>query len=136
LGEDAVVDQQVHGSAGDGTRVVDEARWVVRAGGRLILVQPNFPLNPPGYFDDFTDVSIFTDCSLADYLTSEGWTVEGVVPALLPPDDEIACGHAVVHGSLVSQVTHQAPRRSDARHRDSQRRLERDQQHLGSASRQ
>jgi hypothetical protein len=75
---------EADGSAGDGTRVVDEARWVVRAGGRLILVQPNFPLNPGGYFDDFTDVAIFTDCSLADYLTSEGWTVEGVVSALLP----------------------------------------------------
>ena len=67
-----MVDQQVHGSAGDGTRVLAEARRVVQAGRRLILVQPNFRCNPGEYFDDFTDVSIFTDCSLADGLTSEG----------------------------------------------------------------
>jgi hypothetical protein len=46
LVEDAVVDQQVHGSAGDGTRVLAEARRVVRAGGRLILVQPKLPVEP------------------------------------------------------------------------------------------
>jgi ubiquinone/menaquinone biosynthesis C-methylase UbiE len=68
----------------DSSRVLAEARRVLRSGGRLILLQPNFRLNPGGYFDDFTHVSIFTDRSLADYLTSEGWTVEHVAARFLP----------------------------------------------------
>ena len=45
-------------------------------GGRLILMQPNFRLNPGRYFDDFTHVSVFTDQSLSDYLASLGWSIE------------------------------------------------------------
>ena len=53
-------------------------------GGRLIIMQPNFRLNPGGYFDDYTHVAIYTDRSLADYLTSLGWTIEIVMPRFLP----------------------------------------------------
>jgi hypothetical protein len=119
LGEDSVVDQPVHGSVGDGTRVVAEARWVVRAGGRLILVQPNFPLNPGGYFDDFRDVSILTDCRSPITSHRKAGPSKGR-PRASAADDEIACVRAVDHGSLASQVTHQAPRPSDGCHRDSQ----------------
>ena len=52
-----------------------ESARVLRKGGTLILLQPNFRLNPGGYFDDYTHVAIYTDRSLADYLTSRGCTV-------------------------------------------------------------
>jgi hypothetical protein len=40
---------------------------------------------PPGrYFDDYTHVAIYTDQSLADYLVSQGWTTEAVMPRFLP----------------------------------------------------
>jgi ubiquinone/menaquinone biosynthesis C-methylase UbiE len=68
----------------DASRLLTEARRVLRPGGRLILLQPNFRLNPGRYFDDYTHVSIFTDQSLADYLVAEGFTVERVFPRFLP----------------------------------------------------
>jgi ubiquinone/menaquinone biosynthesis C-methylase UbiE len=60
------------------------AARVLSPGGRLIIMQPNFRLNPGGYFDDYTHVAIYTDRSLADYLTSLGWTIEIVMPRFLP----------------------------------------------------
>ncbi|MFF5289429.1 class I SAM-dependent methyltransferase [Paractinoplanes globisporus] len=66
------------------SRLLAEARRVLRPGGRLMLLQPNFRLNPGRYFDDFTHVAIFTDQSLRDYLVSEGFTVEQVLPRFLP----------------------------------------------------
>ncbi|MDF8264451.1 class I SAM-dependent methyltransferase [Luteipulveratus flavus] len=61
-----------------------EARRVLRPGGRLILMQPNFRLNPGRYFDDFTHVAVYTDQSLQDYLVSEGWTIEQAYPKFMP----------------------------------------------------
>jgi SAM-dependent methyltransferase len=66
------------------SRLLSEARRVLRPGGRLLLLQPNFRLNPGRYFDDFTHVAIYTDVSLGDYLSSEGWTVTDVRPRFLP----------------------------------------------------
>lgn len=64
--------------------LLSEAARVLGPGGRLILLQPNFRLNPGGYFDDYTHVAIYTDRSLPDYLTSEGWQVTEVRPRFLP----------------------------------------------------
>jgi SAM-dependent methyltransferase len=61
-----------------------EAHRVLRPRGRLILVQPNFRLNPGGYFDDFTHVAIYTDRSIHDYLVAEGWQVEHLEARFLP----------------------------------------------------
>ena len=57
---------------------------MLRPGGRLILVHPNFRLNPGGYFDDFTHVAIYTDRSLPDYLVSEGWVRRAPGARFLP----------------------------------------------------
>jgi SAM-dependent methyltransferase len=65
-------------------RMLAEARRVLRPGGRLILIQPNFRLNPKEYFDDYTHVAIYTDRSLRDMLTALGWTVEHVAARFLP----------------------------------------------------
>jgi len=65
-------------------KLLAEAARVLAPSGRLILMQPNFRLNPGGYFDDFTHVAIYTDRSLSDYLTSLGWKVEFVMPRFLP----------------------------------------------------
>lgn len=61
-----------------------EARRVLRPGGRLLLIQPNFRLNPNEYFDDYTHVAIYTDRSLRDMLTASGWKVEHVAARFLP----------------------------------------------------
>ncbi len=61
-----------------------ESSRVLAPGGRLILLQPNFRLNPGRYFDDFTHVSIWTDQSLTDLLRSMGWHIEQVHARFLP----------------------------------------------------
>src|SRR5690606_23116308 len=66
------------------TALLAGARRVLRPGGRLVLVQPNFRLDPGRYFDDFTHVAIYTDRSLHDYLVSEGWEVTHLEPRFLP----------------------------------------------------
>ena len=73
-----------HLERSDSRRLLAEARRVLKPGGRLILMQPNFRLNPGRYFDDFTHVAVFTDQSLPDYLVSEGWQIESVLPRFLP----------------------------------------------------
>ena len=65
-------------------RLLAEAARVLRPGGSLIVMQPNFRLNPGRYFDDFTHVAIYTDKSLPDYLVSEGWQVQTVKARFLP----------------------------------------------------
>lgn len=65
-------------------QLLAEAARVLRPGGQLILLQPNFRLNPGGYFDDYTHVAIYTDRSLADYLTAQGWQVVQNHPRFLP----------------------------------------------------
>jgi len=65
-------------------RLLAESARVLAPGGKLILMQPNFRLQPGRYFDDFTHVSIFTDQSLSDYVTSVGYRVLEVMPRFLP----------------------------------------------------
>lgn len=73
-----------HLDRGDATRLLAEAQRVLRPHGRLILMQPNFRLNPGRYFDDFTHVSIYTDQSIRDFLVSQKWTVDTVIARFLP----------------------------------------------------
>jgi SAM-dependent methyltransferase len=64
--------------------LVAEVLRVLRPGGRLMLVQPNFRLQPGRYFDDYTHRAIFTDVSLSDWLAASGLQVKQVVPKFLP----------------------------------------------------
>jgi SAM-dependent methyltransferase len=64
--------------------MVEEVRRVLKAGGRLILIQPNFRISSKRYFDDYTHRSIWTDVSLSDFLRSEGFEVERVEAKFLP----------------------------------------------------
>ena len=64
--------------------VLREARRVLKVGGRLILLQPNFRYAYPVYFDDYTHIQIFTHVGLADLLSAHGFTVEAVEPRFVP----------------------------------------------------
>jgi SAM-dependent methyltransferase len=73
-----------HLNVDDARAVLKEVHRVMRVGGRLILVQPNFRTSHKRYFDDYTHVSIWTDVSLSDFLVAEGLEVERVEPRFLP----------------------------------------------------
>lgn len=65
-------------------RVVDDVRFVLRPGGRMLIVQPNFRLAYRRYFDDYTHRSIFTDVSLPALLRAHNFYVLEVRPRFLP----------------------------------------------------
>jgi SAM-dependent methyltransferase len=65
-------------------RCVDAMFRVLKPGGRVILVQPNFRLRPKVYFDDYTHRTIFTDRSLPDLLAAHGFGVERVEARFVP----------------------------------------------------
>ena len=65
-------------------RLLAGVHRVLRPGGRLLLVQPNFRLAPKQYFDDYTHRTIWTDRSLADLVAVAGFRVVHVEPRFLP----------------------------------------------------
>jgi SAM-dependent methyltransferase len=62
----------------------DEIHRVLKPGGSVILIQPNFRLQPGTYFDNYTHRSIHTDRSLPGYLSVRGFDIEHVEGRFLP----------------------------------------------------
>jgi SAM-dependent methyltransferase len=65
-------------------RVIADVSALLRPGGRVIVVQPNFRYAWRRYFDDYTHRSVFTHVSLAALLRSQGFEMELVQPRFLP----------------------------------------------------
>jgi SAM-dependent methyltransferase len=57
---------------------------VLRRGGRLILIQPNYRRCAAHYFDDPTHQTIFHDQNIASYLEPHGLRIVKLVPGQLP----------------------------------------------------
>ena len=66
------------------TTVIDDIGRLLRPGGRLIVVQPNFRYAAREYFDDYTHRSVFTDVSLPNLLRAHGFRIEHVQARFLP----------------------------------------------------
>ena len=64
--------------------VVRDVRHVLKPGGRLLVIQPNYRYAWHQYFDDYTHRSIFTDVSLPALLRAEGFAVDDVRARFLP----------------------------------------------------
>lgn len=64
-----------HFTVSEGEKILAETRRVLDPGGRLVVVQPNYRLEPRRYFDDYTHKAIYTDSSFADFLEAQGWRV-------------------------------------------------------------
>ena len=64
-----------HFTAPEIETILGEARRVLRPAGKLIVVQPNFRLEPRRYFDDYTHKTVFTDVGFSDLLRSLGWSI-------------------------------------------------------------
>ena len=66
------------------TVLLDDVRRVLRPGGHVILIQPNFRLASKRYFDDYTHRTIFADSSLSDLVRSRDFTVTRSEARFLP----------------------------------------------------
>jgi SAM-dependent methyltransferase len=64
--------------------VVAEMARLLRPGGRVVFIQPNFRYAWRSYFDDYTHRSIFTDVSLPAMLRAAGFTIVTVKPRFAP----------------------------------------------------
>jgi SAM-dependent methyltransferase len=67
---------------------------VLRPGGRLMLIQPNFRLAPGRYFDDYTHRTVFTDVSICDWLEHHGLKIVELRPRFMPLTVKSPMGHA------------------------------------------
>lgn len=61
-----------------------EVQRVLKTGGKLMCLQPNFRYCYREYFDDFTHVQIFTDRSLGEVLESFDFSIYRRYPRFLP----------------------------------------------------
>ena len=64
--------------------IVGDIFRLLRPGGRLIVVQPNFAYASKHYFDDYTHRAVFTHVSLPALLRSRGFAIDQVQPRFLP----------------------------------------------------
>ena len=63
---------------------LNEVRRVLRPGGTINIVQPNYRLCYAEYFDDYTHVSIYSDRSLSDFLCANGFRIVQCQARFLP----------------------------------------------------
>jgi SAM-dependent methyltransferase len=66
------------------TLLLPRLRDVLKPGGRLILIQPNYDRCRSHYFDDETHQTVFSDKSMRTFLDSYGLTVKKLIPGFLP----------------------------------------------------
>jgi len=68
----------------DAASVVEGVARLLRPGGRVVLIQPNFRYAWRNYFDDYTHRAIFTDVSLPALLRATGFSILEVRPRFVP----------------------------------------------------
>ncbi len=64
--------------------LLDLVAVVLRKGGKLVILQPNFQLCSPLYFDDWTHKSVFSHVSLSDLLQIHGYNIYSCIKRFMP----------------------------------------------------
>lgn len=73
-----------HFTLEQGAEILAQARRVLNDHGRLVVVQPNFRLEPRRYYDDYTHRTAYTDNGFCDFLRSLGWRIVHCEPRFMP----------------------------------------------------
>jgi len=73
-----------HLSQAELAETLREVKRVLRPGGTLHIVQPNYRFCYAEYFDDYTHVTVYSDRSLTDFLGVNGFRVLECQPRFLP----------------------------------------------------
>jgi SAM-dependent methyltransferase len=73
-----------HFAADELAALLPAVAQVLRPGGKLVLLQPNYLRCPEHYFDDPTHKTIFHDRNVAALVEPHGFRVVKLVPGLLP----------------------------------------------------
>lgn len=73
-----------HFDADTAARIIADIGYVLKPGGRALVIQPNFRHAWHSYFDDYTHRSIFTDVSLPALLRAHGFDIDEVKGRFLP----------------------------------------------------
>lgn len=68
----------------DFAQTLREIKRTLKRTGSLNILQPNYRLAYREYFDDYTHVSVYSDLSLCDFLTANGFEIIESVPGFLP----------------------------------------------------
>jgi ubiquinone/menaquinone biosynthesis C-methylase UbiE len=68
-----------HLHSSDFTKALAEARRVLKTGGKLIIIQPNFKYCWREYFDDYTHFQVFTHLSLRDILIGNKFSIDKMI---------------------------------------------------------
>jgi ubiquinone/menaquinone biosynthesis C-methylase UbiE len=61
-----------------------EVRRILKPGGTLNILQPNYRRAYKEYFDDYTHVAVYSDISLCDFLGANGFEIMESKPGFLP----------------------------------------------------
>jgi len=73
-----------HFDDNDLEKIILEVKRILKEGGKLILMQPNYRLAAKNYFDDPTHKKIFSDASLKSFLVSHNFKIIKKMPRFLP----------------------------------------------------
>jgi SAM-dependent methyltransferase len=66
------------------TEVLEQVSTKLKAGGTLNILQPNYRFAYREYFDDYSHISIYSDRSMKDFLSCNGFKVIDCKPRFLP----------------------------------------------------
>lgn len=81
-------------------KTMDEIKRILKIGGKIILIQPNFRFCADRYFDDHTHKKIFNDTSLESLLAENGFKIILKMARFLPL--EMKSSPSLVPHSLLS----------------------------------
>lgn len=73
-----------HLSQSDFALILEQLRLKLSDHGTLNILQPNFRYSYREYFDDYTHISIYSDKSIVDFLSANGFKIIDCKPKFLP----------------------------------------------------